>query len=262
MRSSSFWNRVTLFVLTLATVSIFSVFLWISKGFIWNNLYSTISNILVLGSLAAVFYHRRGKLYLLVTRYWAIISNQTATWNCSARFDGSFNELILKSIKQSLLNTDLVKVIKDVDRYMEIFINGMLVECTYANVENDEEEIEGSLTIHIRDFQSAYDKTSQVFNEIILPLFEQVKNDAGSKIKERYYFAVLFGNHVNPFITATLHHPNKKDILSFQCDFKVEEKLVQSPTFVNISKSMLSVTTSSLRRFHELSLNYFGVMGE
>ena len=257
-----FWKRSTLFALTIAFTCIVTVVFWLSKGIIWDNLYNTISNALTLASLLMLLYHRWDRMFLFLSRYWIILTNKGANWRCSAEYEGEFGNEVMLRVKEHLLQYNASRILMEKTDSIHCRFDGLFAEFNYSEILNDDGEVVGRISIQFDDVSTPYDKTEAKLEGTLVPLFEFIERSISGNLTTKYTFSVRFSGEVNPFIKNSLAHLSTKKVVGFQCELATVENNNTTPSVVRIGKNGLEINTTSLRRFHDLSVDYLGVTGD
>jgi len=255
-----YYSRKFLFISAILLISVSAILIFNYRDAIKANFVDVLKYGFGILGILTTLYNYYHKFHLFVTRLKIIFLNSNSTWNVNATFEGSFNEGILKKIEKKLEDTEeKVEFVYINNNSFQAFSKGLTITFDYSSYYNsDEDDINGNLTVRVRDYNASYNLAMETLDEKIIPLLALITQETKPD-NTKYTFKIEFAK-TNPFLGLAVKNIDKASLVDFS--FRYNKDKGVSKRHVNVSKKGLECTTTTLSDFQIASGNFLALVGD
>lgn len=255
-----FYRRGFWFTVLIIIISALSIFLYTNLSYLLKHWLDTLKYLFAIVGLITTLYNHWKKFNLLINRIRIILFNSGSKWNVQSIFTGEFSEEIQNKVKDKLAENKKVKNINILNNKSFSFnLEGLHFIFDYVDeYDSDLLETKGRLICRINDFYCSYDKSIDIFQEIVTPVFRTIEKETKPE-NTLYKFSISFKGN-NPFLNMVAKNIDVKKIHSLWYDFN--EETVNGKRTVKVSEKSLECTTSDITDFQNSSAKFITLVGD
>ncbi len=254
------YSRRVWFAVLLVLISTMSILLYNYFSVLIDNWFDTLKYAIAIVGLLATLYTYWRKFNLFITRVRIILFNSSSKWNVQSVLEGNFNNSIQNKIKQNLLSLENATSFNLInDKAFSINIDGLHYIFDFVEVADEELlDTHGKIICRIDDFYCSYDKSIDIFQDKITPLFRTLEKETNAK-KCAFTFKIHF-NGQNPFLSLIAKNINPKNIHHLW--YSYDDKTKQGRKSVKVTERVLECTTTDITDFQRSSVNFISLVGD
>lgn len=241
-----YWIMLTI-IITILSVIILNYY-----SFFLTHWFTTLTTLATVFGALVTLKDISTKFQKFLIKTKVILLNRQIAWSLESRY---FGEVITISTYNNV--KDFLKeigenniVISEGNSDISIIIDGVIIQCSYREQENENiyspiNKV-GTITIFIPEYHAPYVEANVLLERRVLPILHKVKQHL-SDCEESFTFDVFFKER-HPFLGLYLTGIDKNNTLSFNCNFKETPSVkgLEEESIISISKKRLTLNTKNL----------------
>lgn len=188
-----FYSRRLWFTVLFLIIGTISVLLFNNWKVLITNWFDTLKYAFAILGLISTMYNYWKKFNIFVTRVKIILFNSSSKLSAKSIYEGDFNHTIQQKIKNKLQKFEGASSFNAVNNKMfTINIDGLHLQFDYVEQEDfDETGTSGRLICKVDDFYCSYDKSIDIFQNKLTPIFRTIEKETNAK-ENKYSFKLSF----------------------------------------------------------------------
>ncbi|MED3672098.1 MULTISPECIES: hypothetical protein [Bacillus] len=255
-----FYSRRLWFTVLFLIIGTISVLLFNNWKVLITNWFDTLKYAFAILGLISTMYNYWKKFNIFVTRVKIILFNSSSKLSAKSIYEGDFNHTIQQKIKNKLQKFEGASSFNAVNNKMfTINIDGLHLQFDYVEQEDfDETGTSGRLICKVDDFYCSYDKSIDIFQNKLTPIFRTIEKETNAK-ENKYSFKLSFKGK-NPFVSLIAKNVDVKKVHNLWYNY--DHDTIHGKRTVKVTDKSLECTTNDITDFQNSGINFISLVGD